>query len=182
MGTLATCWPRALWSTCGDSTGPTPTRASAISSAVRTAVPLGESTFVSRWVSTISIEGNNGAAAAANAVATTEPREKLGMKTAPVPAASTRGRTSAIRSVDHPEVPTSTFLPRSIAARTTSIDTPGVDASTTRSAASISARSLAEPRTATVSKSSSSSITPAMIAPSLPVPPTRATLVVMVPA
>ncbi len=57
-----------------------------MSSAVHTAVPLGESTLVSRWVSTISIEGNSGAAAAAMAVATTEPSEKFGMKTAPVPA------------------------------------------------------------------------------------------------
>ena len=102
MGTLATCWPRARWSTCGDSTGPTPARAAAMSSAVRTAVPLGESTLVSRCASTISMEGKNGAAAAASAEPRTEPSEKFGMKTAPVPAASTSGRTSAMRSADQP--------------------------------------------------------------------------------
>jgi hypothetical protein len=84
-----------------------------------------------------------------------------------------------MRSTDQPDVPTSTLRPRSIAARTTSIETPGVDASTTRSAASISARSLREPSTAAISKPGSASITARMIPPSLPVPPTRATLVVM---
>ena len=85
-----------------------------MSSAVRTAVPLGESTFVSRCASTISIDGKNGAAAAASAEPSTEPSEKFGMNTAPVPAASTSGRTSAMRSADHPEVPTRTLMPRSI--------------------------------------------------------------------
>ena len=153
-----------------------------MSSAVRTAVPLGESTFVSRCASTISIDGKNGAAAAASAEPSTEPSEKFGMNTAPVPAASTSGRTSAMRSADHPEVPTRTLMPRSIAARTTSIETAGVDASTTRSAPSSSESSERDDSVATTSKSSASSITSRMMPPSLPVPPTMATRVVMEPS
>ncbi len=153
-----------------------------MSSAVRTAVPLGESTFVSRWASTISIDGKNGAAAAARALPMTDPSEKLGMKTTPVPAASASGRTRAMRSFDHPEVPTSTLSPRSMAARTTSMDTAGVEASTTRSAPSSSARSDWEPSTAATSYPSSASTTSRMTPPSLPVPPTMATRVVMPPA
>ena len=40
MGTLAPCCPRARWSTWGAATGPASARAAAISSAVRTAVPV----------------------------------------------------------------------------------------------------------------------------------------------
>ena len=97
---------------------------------------------------------------AASAEPSTEPSEKFGMKTAPVPAASTSGRTSAMRSADHPEVPTRMFLPRSIAARTTSIEIAGVDASTTRSAPSSSERSDRDDSVATSSNPSSSSTTP----------------------
>src|SRR5690606_29045614 len=81
----------------------------------------------------------------------------------------------------HPDVPTSTLIPRSTAARTTSTLTEGVDASTTRSVPSSSDRSLAEVSTAVTSKPSSSSITPRMMVPSLPVPPTSATRFVTLP-
>ena len=97
------------------------------------------------------------------------------MNTAPVPAASTSGRTSAIRSEDQPDVATRTLIPRSTAARTTSMLTCGVDASTTRSAPSTSDRSLDDVSTRLTSKPSSSSITPLMMVPSFPVPPTSAT-------
>ena len=114
-------------------------------------MPLGESTLVSRWASTISIDGKNRAAAAARALPITEPIEKFGMNTAPVPAAATRGRTRAIRSADQPDVPTRMFWPRSIAARTTSIEIAGVDASITRSAPSRSESGDREESTATTS-------------------------------
>src|SRR5690606_7646027 len=120
-----------------------------------------------------------GAAAAASALPRTDPSEKLGMNTAPVPAASTSGRTRAIRSADQPDVPTSTLTPRSTAARTTSMLTAGTLASTTRSAPSSSSSPLREVSTAAISKSSSPSTTSRITAPSLPVPPTRATRVVM---
>ncbi len=49
-----------------------------MSSAVRTAVPDGESILDAWWLSTISIESKNLAAMAANEVASTEPIEKFG--------------------------------------------------------------------------------------------------------
>jgi hypothetical protein len=64
---LATCCPRARCSAWGASTGSSE-RAAAIISAVRTAVPLGESILLSWWASTISADGKNGAAAAARAL------------------------------------------------------------------------------------------------------------------
>src|SRR5690625_2861255 len=60
--------------------------------------------------------------------------------------------------------------------------TAGVDASTTRSAPSISVRSLCDVSTALTSKPSRSSMTEWMMPPSLPVPPTRATRVIMRPS
>ena len=58
-------------------------RAAPISSAVRTAVPDGESTLPAPCASTISIESKKRAATVANAVPSAEPSEKLGMTTAP---------------------------------------------------------------------------------------------------
>ncbi len=179
-GTPATCWPRARWSAKGAATGPS--WAAAIISAVRTAVPLGESDFVSRCVSTISAASNIPAALAASVEDTTEPSEKLGMKTAPVPAASTSGRTSAIRSDDHPLVPTRRLMPPSVAARTTSIDTAGVDASATISAPAIIEIWSRDDSSAWISKSGSASTTARMMPPSFPVAPTTATRVAMHPA
>ena len=178
---LATCWPRARWSPWGASTGPASLRASAISSAVRTAVPLGESIFVFGCVSTISIDEKNGAAAAASALPITEPSEKFGINTAGEPDAATSGRTSAMRSADQPEVPTRMGMPRSTAARTTSTLDAGVDTSTTRSAPSSSLSALREPRSACSSYPGSAAITARTIVPSFPEAPTMATRVVMPP-
>ena len=144
-GTLETCWPRARWSMCGADTGPRPALARPISSAVRTAVPDGESTLPAWCASTISIESKNRATMAESAVPMTEPMEKLGMMTTPVSSrpAMRRARAS-IRSCDQPEVPTSTRSPWSTAKSTTPWLARGTVRSITTSAPSISARSLAE--------------------------------------
>ena len=101
------------------------------------------------------------------------------MNTAPVPAASTSGRTRAMRSADHPEVPTRMLMPCSTAVRTTSIDTAGTEASTTRSAPAMSLNGDADVSVATMSNPGWASTTSRMMEPSLPVPPTIATRVVM---
>jgi hypothetical protein len=149
----------------------------AISSAVRTAVPLGESIFVSRCDSMISAKGKNFAASAAIREPITDPSEKLGMITTATPAASARGAISAIFSADQPLVATSAGIPRAMASRTIFSLASRVVASTTRSTPAMSAGSLADPSTVVTSKSGASSITERMILPSLPDPPARATRV-----
>ena len=91
-----------------------------MSSAVRIAVPEGESTFDAWCASTISIESKNGAASAENAVARTEASEKLGTTMTPTPPLSARVRSRAARrSLVQPDVPTSTLLPCATAYSTT---------------------------------------------------------------
>ncbi len=151
-GMLATCWPRARWSVCGAETGPSPARARPISSAVRTAVPEGESTLLAWCASTISIESKKRAASAANAEPSTEPMEKLGMITTPTSSRPTsRWASASMRSCDQPEVPTSTRRPLSTAKSTTLWLTPGTVRSTATSAPSMSESGLFESSLATTS-------------------------------
>ena len=127
----------------------------------------------------ISIDEKKGAAAADSAEPITDPSEKFGMNTARIPACSISGRTRAMRSADHPEVPTMMSMPRSAAALTMSIDTAGVVASTTRSAPSSSDIAERESSSEWTSNPGSAATTSRMIPPSFPVAPTMATRVVM---
>ena len=93
---------------------------SAIISAVRTAVPDGESILPAWCASTISIESKYLAAWAANELASIEPIEKFGTtKTPAAEFAETFLASSASFAADQPLVPTTILMPFSTANSTT---------------------------------------------------------------
>jgi hypothetical protein len=132
------------------------------------------------WLSTISIESKNFAAIAENEVASTEPIEKLGTMMTPTARLPLMRRSSAvIRSLDQPDVPTSTLIPCATANSTTDCETAGSVTSTATSAPSMSESSPFE----SICEWSSNSVEVSTIRetswPILPVAPTTATLVVI---
>ena len=100
------------------------------------------------------------------------------MTAGPSSRSRSRRSTSAMRSRDHPDVPTTTETPASIAASTIAGLAAGWVTSSTTSAPSSSSRLDRESRPACSSRSSASSINRAARRPILPVAPATATLIV----
>ncbi|BDZ53450.1 hypothetical protein GCM10025870_05230 [Agromyces marinus] len=147
---------------------------------MRTAVPEGESTFPAWCASTISTESKCRAAIAANAEPSTLPTEKFGTKITPRGDSSRRSldSTSAMRSRDHPDVPTTTAAPAAIAASTIAGLADGCVTSKTTSAPASSSRLDDESSPACRSRSSASSMSRVAKRPIFPVAPATATVIV----
>src|SRR3954454_12482918 len=177
----STSAPRAPSSCCVVASGEgLLARASATSSAVRRAVPLGASTLLGWCSSTISTESKYGAAVAANRIINTAPMPKLGAIRTPRDGASaSQPRTVASCSSPMPVVPTTTSSPLSRHHSTFSITAAGGGKSTTTWASRSPARSSSASTAATRSMSSAASTARQTSLPMRPCAPSTPTRIVM---
>src|ERR1017187_4626488 len=138
----------------GEGPRPEARRASAISDAVRAAVPDGASTLRAWCSSTISAESKNRAAWAANRIMSTAPNEKFGTTSARVAGASaSHSVTCEVRDSSKPEVPTTVSSPWPMHQRRLSMTTPGCVKSTTTSHPASASRESPSSTVATTSRS-----------------------------
>src|ERR1022692_388222 len=162
----------------GEGPRPAAGRASAISDAVRAAVPDGASTLRAWCSSTISAESKNCAAWAANRIMSTAPSEKFGTTSARVAGASaSHPVTCEVRDSSKPEVPTTVSSPWPMHQRRLSMTTPGCVKSTTTSHPASASRESPSSTVATTSRSPAAATAWQTSDPIRPLAPSTPTLI-----